>query len=386
MTTYGNSPPAARDDEFQRLPVLIPPSGEQSRLADALDELFSDLDAGVEALARVREKLKLYRASVLKAAVEGTLTAEWRRQHPHTEPASELLKRVLAERRRRWEEDQLAKFKAKGQQPPKNWNAKYKDPVAPDTTKLPALPEGWCWATADQCSSLITDGEHLTPQRAESGVLLLSARNILNGQLSLDNVDFIPQFEYDRIRKRLVIHAGDVFLSCSGTVGRSAVAPEGLTLALVRSVAVLKPMFGMGAYLSLALRSPLLQEEIFGKKTQTAQSNIFQGKIKTLRFPVPPIAEQEAIVEAVEDQLSVIEHVEADLDAKLKNAQALRQAILRHAFTGQLVPQNPNDEPASELLKRIAAEREVRARVFVGKADGVRKRMRRASRGGRLPA
>ena len=108
-------------------------------------------------LTRVREKLKLYRASVLKAAVEGTLTAEWRAQHPKVEPASELLKRILAERRRRWEEEQLRKFKEKGQEPPKNWKAKYKEPVAPDTANLPPLPEGWCWATARSASLAITE-------------------------------------------------------------------------------------------------------------------------------------------------------------------------------------------------------------------------------------
>jgi type I restriction enzyme, S subunit len=95
-------------DQIKIFGLDLPPRPEQERIADALDELFSDLDAGVAALERVREKLKLYRASVLKAAVEGSLTAEWRAQHPQTEPATELLKRVLVERRRRWEEDQLA--------------------------------------------------------------------------------------------------------------------------------------------------------------------------------------------------------------------------------------------------------------------------------------
>jgi type I restriction enzyme S subunit len=79
-------------------------------------------------------------------------------------------------------------------------------------------------------------------------------------------------------------------------------------------------------------------------------------------LPVPPKKDQEAIVETVEDQISVIDHLEADFDAKLTNTQALRQAILRHAFTGKLVPQNANDEPALELIKRIAAKREQRAR------------------------
>jgi hypothetical protein len=84
--------------------------------------------------------------------------------------------------------------------------------------------------------------------------------------------------------------------------------------------------------------------------------------VAALVVAIPPLAEQEAIVEAVEDQFSIIDHLEVDLDAKFKSAQGLRHAILRHAFTGKLVRQDPNDEPSSKLLKRIAAEREARAR------------------------
>lgn len=134
---------------LKQFPFVVAPLAEQIRITDALDELFSDLDAGVVALERARAKLSQYRASVLKAAVEGTLTAQWRQQHPHTERASELLKRILAARCRWWEDEQLRRFKGKAQEPPEDWRAKYKEPVTPDTTKLPPLPGGWCWATVD---------------------------------------------------------------------------------------------------------------------------------------------------------------------------------------------------------------------------------------------
>ncbi len=137
-----NQASLSTDPLSKTVPILIAPPAEQSQIADTLDELFSDLDAGVAALKRARDKLKLYRASVLKAVVEGALTADWRKQHPNAEPASELLKRILAERRRRWEEDQLRKFEEKSKVPPKNWKAKYKEPVAPDTTGLPLLRKG----------------------------------------------------------------------------------------------------------------------------------------------------------------------------------------------------------------------------------------------------
>jgi type I restriction enzyme S subunit len=185
-----NQASISADPLSETVPILVPPANEQSRIADTLDELFSDLDAGVAALERVREKLKLYRASVLKAAVEGALTAEWREQHPHTEPAAELLKRILVERRRRWEEAQLAKFQAKGQEPPKNWKAKYKEPVAPDMTHLPPLPEGWCWATVDQLSSEVRNGYSLKPNAA-SGVPILRISAVRAFALDLQDVRYL---------------------------------------------------------------------------------------------------------------------------------------------------------------------------------------------------
>ena len=175
----------------------------------------------------------------------------------------------------------------------------------------------------------------------------------MNGALSLENVDYVPESVYDSITKRLEVSPNDVLLSCSGSVGRSCVAPPGLKFTLVRSVAVLKPTLEMGKFLSIALRSPLLQSQIDTKKTQTAQANIFQGKIKTLVLPLPPFAEQTRIVAEVERRLSVIDELEMQVEANLKRAERLRQAILKRAFEGKLVSQDPNDEPASALLERI---------------------------------
>lgn len=142
------------------------------------------------------------------------------------------------------------------------------------------LPDEWAYASADELSIQITDGEHITPTRQENGIYLLSARNILDGRLTLDDVDFISNREYERIKKRLNPEVGDVLLSCSGSVGRTCVVPVG-KFSMVRSVAIIKPIkkFVNGEYMSFALRSFILQSQINRKKTQTAQANIFQGKI-----------------------------------------------------------------------------------------------------------
>jgi type I restriction enzyme S subunit len=355
---------------LESLRIPIAPTAEQERIADALDELLSDLDAGVAALERVRNKLKLYRAAVLKAAVEGALTAEWRKQHQQTEPASELLKRILAERRRRWEEEQLRKFKEKGREPPKNWKAKYKKPVAPDTTSLPPLPEGWCWASLDEAvsESLIGLDRGMEHQKSEPpGVPYVKMNNVtMDGRLMPDGMVFVEVDEQTKERFRLREH--DLLFNTRnskelvGKVGLVTGLPEAAiynnNLMRIRMDGIAIPAFLCFQMCSVSFRARM--ERV--KKATTSVAAVYAKDLFPLPVAVPPVAEQQAIVEAVEDQLSVIDHLEADLDAKLTNAQALRQSILRDAFSGKLVPQDPNDEPASDLLKRIAAEREQRAR------------------------
>lgn len=141
----------------------IPPAGEQRRIVAKIEELFSELDAGVAALERVRAGLKRYRASVLKAAVEGKLTEDWRAQHPDTEPASILLERILTERRRKWEEAQLAEFEQATKKPPKAWQGRYRAPDGVTDRELPILPKRWTWATVDQLADV---GTGTTPLRS----------------------------------------------------------------------------------------------------------------------------------------------------------------------------------------------------------------------------
>jgi type I restriction enzyme S subunit len=158
----------------------------------------------------------------------------------------------------------------------------------------------------------------------------------LNGRVSLEEVDYIPEAEYRRISQRLVIECGDVLLSCSGSVGRSCVCPPDLTFALVRSVAVLKPGLPIGQFLSYALQSSLLQRQIHEKKTQTAQANIFQGKIKSLLFPLPPLPEQGRIVDEIQRRFTLAERLQADVSRTATKVARMRSAILKAAFAGRL--------------------------------------------------
>ena len=364
---------------MRKIPLSLPPTVEQARIADTLDELFSDLDAGVAALERIRDKLKLYRASVLKAAVEGAMTADWRERHPQAEPASELLQRILAERHRRWEEDQLRKFEEKGKAPPKNWKAKYKEPVAPDTTNLPQLPEGWCWATID---TLILEGPqnglYLPSTLYGRGTEILRIDDFQNGWVRPR--EELKRVEADQeVAATYALHDRDLVINRVNSMthlGKCVLATQLLEGVLFESN-MMRARIATASeakYVELYLHSDSGRQRLTkDAKWAVNQASINQQDVKSTLLPLPPLAEQEVIVEAVEDQLSVIEHLETDLDAKLKSAQGLRQAILRHAFTGKLVPQDPIDEPASELLKRIAAEREARAKKAAAAKRAARK-------------
>ncbi len=351
-----------RAEHIEGSPFRFPPAAEQRRIADALDELLSDLDAGVAALERAQAKLTLYRASVLKAAVEGSLTAEWRKQNPTTEPASELLKRILVERRRKWEEEQLRKFKGASKEPPKGWKTKYKEPKEPDTSKLPGLPEGWCWANVEMLLREDLRNGHSAKTAATGGVPTFSLTAVTYGDFSAANIKMTTA---DPARvSNLWVEPDDIFIERSNTpelvgtarwyrgASRVAIFPDLLIRVRVST-------FFLPGFAETCLQSPRCRNYFCTNAQGISGSmpKIDQAVILRTPMPLPPLAEQEAIVEAVEDQLSVIDHLEADLEAKLRTSKGLRQAILKHAFSGKLVSQDPNDEPASELLKRIAAER-----------------------------
>ena len=214
------------------IPLPLPNSSEQHRIVAKLDELFSELNAGVAALERAQAKLKRYRASMLKAAVEGNLTEEWRRKNPPDETTEELLQRILVERRKRWEEEQLAKFKAKGQNPPKNWQQKYKKPPGPDTSDLPELPDGWYWATVDVLASPEPDAIKRGPFGSAlrkstfvaEGYKVYEQGNVIAANFACADY-FISETHFASLT-RFAVAPGDVLITYSGTIGRTVIVPE----------------------------------------------------------------------------------------------------------------------------------------------------------------
>lgn len=350
---------------FARIEFPLPPVKEQRRIVAKLEEMFSELDAGVAALKRVHSNLKRYRASVLKSAVEGKLTDEWRAEYVPKETGQQLLDRILKERRQRWEAEQLAAYEAKGKQPPKDWKARYKQPEAPNTTDLPTLPEGWCWATLDQLIINIEAGKSFKcePRQAtldEWGVIKVSAMTW--GTFREEEQKAIPS--HSDFDPNWEVKPGDILLSRSNTtelVGASVLVGECRSRLLLsdKSLRLLTVDSLDRRWFHCLLSSAVVRKQISSLATGTSDSmrNVSQEKLKAIVVPVPPFAEQIEIAQLVDAVSTVETQTEEEVSKGLLRASRLRQSILKDAFEGRLVAQDPADEPASELLARIKTAR-----------------------------
>ncbi len=365
IKTYGNTPPCARDDEFLDMYIPVAPTEEQKHIVEAIEQHLSLLDSTITSLQKDKIRLKHAHTSVLKAAVEGELTAEWRTEHPVTETAPELLQRILIERHKKWEEVQLAKMEAKGTKPKDDrWKENYKEPLPPDMRNLTALPEGWCWATVDQVTSRSEYGTSVKCDYGVKGTPVLRIPNIVAGEVDLSDMKYA--LRPLSIDQHSSLQPGDLLLCRTNG-----------SLSLIGKAALIRvPLEPYHTFASYLLRFRLSESSILPKwvhifmsseqgrsfiesnaSTTAGQYNISLTLMHTMPFPLPPLSEQQQIIDEVECILSDIIHTEKEIDVSLKRAERSRQGILEEAFAGRLAAQDPDDEPAYVLLEHIREER-----------------------------
>ena len=301
--------------------IPVPHFDDQQRIVAEIEKQFSRLNESVASLKRVKANLKRYRAAVLKAAVEGKLTEEWRKQHPNVELASKLLERILSERRAHW--------KGKG---------KYREPIPPDTSNLSPLPQGWTWASVDEVAEILL-GKMLDQNKHRTGRRLPYLRNINVRWGRVQTDDLLEMFFESDELDRYGLKPGDVLVCEGGEPGRAAVWDGRISelkyqkaLHRVRFYGTIEPRYLVFLLEFLADTGRL--ERWF---TGSTIKHFTRESFISLPIQMPSLKEQEQIVAEVERRLSVIEELEAVVQANLTRADRLRQSILGQAFSGKLL-------------------------------------------------
>jgi type I restriction enzyme S subunit len=333
---------------LERLRVPLAPLIEQRRIVARVDALFAEIAEGEAALALARKGLDTFRRALLKAAVTGDLTKDWRADNPATETGHDILNRI-------------AKHRACGDaQKARARRATVTKPL--DISALPQLPEGWAWASLGQIGEIV-GGATVDKKRKPIDpvtVPYLRVANVQRGHVDLSKVKSITVERASAEKLRLV--AGDLLLNEGGDrdkIGRGWVwdgtVPDMIHQNHVFRVRLnsdsLNPFF-VSHYANEMGRRFFIE----GGKQTTNLASISLSKISMLPVPIPPPAEAAEILRRVSDALGAAADVVDVFEAEAADAARLRQSILKAAFEGQLVAQDAADEPATALLARIAAK------------------------------
>ncbi|PXX51106.1 restriction endonuclease subunit S [Aquitalea magnusonii] len=368
--------------------IPLAPFPEQKRIADKLDATLARVDICRERLARVAPILKRFRQSVLAAATSGRLTADWREQQRHSNAGSDAKKQQcnLCRKDAEWTDEinpasvtqnecstcqarpNLQSFQTAEDILSKSLAEKaisnprgYKKTVALEPHPDEILPQGWCWISLDQACLKITDGTHHSPVNLSSGdFMYVTSKNVREGYLDLSSITYVNKETHAEIYARCDVKVQDVLYVKDGVnTGLACVNALEDPISLLSSVGVLRPSSILKPiYLQHYLNSPTGRGKMLGKMLGTAIKRLTIGKIAESPISIPPLAEQTEIVRRVETLFAFADRLEARLASATVAAERLTPSLLAKAFRGELVPQDPNDEPASELLKRLAASRE----------------------------
>lgn len=321
--------------DFIGIRVPLPPTAEQHRIVAKIEELFSELDKGIENLKRARAQLGVYRQALLKHAFEGKLTAEWRARG---EAGSAITAATYIE------------------------SLKHQKSHAPEfISNHQHELESWTFATLDELTAYITSGSRGWAEfYAESGSVFIRAQNLNRDFLDLSEVAHVD-LPHSAEGKRTQTRIGDVFITITGAnVTKAGYLNQDIGEAYVsQHVALCRPLdVALSEYLHLYIISSGggrkdLEQAAYG----AGKPGLNLDNIRSLEIPIPSPDEIPILMQHIRSSIAAIGNVEADIDANLQRAEVLRQAILRRAFAGELVAQDSADEPAGELLARIRQER-----------------------------
>jgi len=317
-----------KDSYLNEMVIPLPPLTEQHRIVAKIEELFTKLDAGVDALKKAKEQIKRYRQAVLKYAFEGKLTEEWREANmDKLESASVLLEQIKEERK-------------------KKLGKKYRELSPVDTSELPELPEGWIW---------VRIGNVIEPSDKKIDPLKLENKPYIGLEhIEKDTGKLLGYGQSSEIRStKSLFYKGDLLYGKLRPYLNKVCVVDFDGVCSTDILVFSKSPYISNKYMAYRFLCKdfvrFANQNISGVQHPRTNYNVLSQFI----IPLPPLTEQQKIVEEIERRFSVTDEVEKAIDNSLKQAERLRQSILKKAFEGKLVPQDPNDEPADKLLERV---------------------------------
>lgn len=366
---------------YAKKKIFLPPLVEQNAILAKTEEIFSDLDNGIANFKKAQEQLKIYRQAVLKKAFEGDLTKEWREKQSNLPTAEELLNQIKEERQNHYNQ-QIEDWKKAVKDWEKNGKKEGK-PSKPQTLKeLPSLkvdlnkiPAQWNNLSIEYFLSLTKKGMTTGPfgtmlkksEHKENGIPVLGIENIGEGVFKLPNKIFVSAEKAKELTS-FKVDFGDIIISRSGTVGEICALDKHIGLALISTNLIrvsLNNNLINSKYFVYLFQGGGVREQVRKLCTGSTRDFLNQTILTSLNFPICSIQEQTQIIQEIESRLSVCDKVEQSISESLEKAEALRQSILKKAFEGKLLSQAEVEqckqaadyEPASELLKKIKAEK-----------------------------
>lgn len=343
----GTSYPAVRDRDVFAQKIPLAPLPEQRAIVAKIEQLFSELDNGIANLRAAKEKLEIYRQTVLKKAFEGELTVKWRAENPYT---NNYINEVLAY--------------------VKEFNAQKQSQDVPN--RLPnisldglfALPYGWVWLEAHKICQSVRDGTHDTPKYVDDGIPLATSKNLKHGAIDFSTASMISVSDHEDICRRSGVEENDILFAMIGTIGNPVIVKHGNEFSIKnvglfkKNEELIKPKYLM-FYLSSWVAKRIMKEKDLIRGT--TQQFVPLGGLRVLPIPLPSLPEQEKIVAEIETRLSICDNFLSNVEQGLEKAEALRQSILEKAFEGKLLSEEeleacrnePDWEPADKLLERL---------------------------------
>ena len=324
----------------------LPPLNEQRRIVEKIEALTARSRKARAALDEIPALLDQFRQSVLAAAFRGDLTADWRAQNPNVEPAEVLLERIRVERRQHWEEAEFEKMKVKGKEPKSDqWKEKYKELAPFDELDLYELPPGWAWAYVEQ---IVDNFDHLRVPIRQSDRASRCGQFPYYGAFGI--IDYIDEYIFDG-QYLLIAEDGKNLLYRNKPI--SFLASDKFWVN--NHAHIMKTLSGIP--LSY-LRDYFNSIDLTFYLTGIDQVKLTRGSLDKIPIPIPPLEEQGAISSKIQSFLKFEANILGSIRSSFGQLEQLDQSILTKAFRGELVPQDPTDEPAAVLLDRIRAERE----------------------------